>query len=396
MTNSENYIRVGTTLYKVVYQPCINGYVKKYIPWNYSTLKQDYGRGHLPHIATYDGFCVMPDHINYQSDINGFLNLYQPIEYEPQEGEFPNITKLVNHIFKEQYDYGMDYLQLLYLKPKQKLPILLLVSEERNTGKTTFLNFLKILYGDNVTYNTNENFRSQFNSDWAGKLLIVVGEVLLSRREDSERLKNLSTATTYKMEAKGKDRDEIDFFGKFVLCSNNESLPVIIESGETRYWVRKIKKLTQDDTAFIEKVKKEIPAFLYFLQHRSMATKEESRMWFKPTLLKTEALNRIIRNNRDRVESDANAMIIDIMDSVGVDSVSFCIDDLCMLLSSTHSKVEKHQVRKLIQDIWKLNPACNSLTYKTYIVNFSNQSKYEEIKRVGRFYTITRAQIDNL
>ena len=106
---------------------------------------------------------------------------------------YPHIQSLVRHIFGEQYELGMDYLQLLYLHPIQKLPILLLVSEERNTGKSTFLNFLKALFQNNVTFNTNEDFRSQFNSDWAGKLLIVVDEVLLSRREDSERLKNLST-----------------------------------------------------------------------------------------------------------------------------------------------------------------------------------------------------------
>lgn len=177
------------------------------------------------------------------------------------QGDFPNIKKLVSHIFGEQYELGMDYLQLLYLRPVQKLPILLLVSEERNTGKTTFLNFLKALFQDNVTFNTNEDFRSQFNSDWAGKLLIVVDEVLLSRREDSERLKNLSTTLSYKVEAKGKDRNEISFFAKFVLCSNNESLPVIIDEGETRYWVRKISSLQADDTNFLEKLKGEIPAF---------------------------------------------------------------------------------------------------------------------------------------
>lgn len=110
------------------------------------------------------------------------------------------------------------------MHPIQKLPILLLVSEERNTGKSTFLNFLKAMFRNNVTFNTNEDFRSQFNSDWAGKLIIVVDEVLLNRREDSERLKNLSTTLSYKVEAKGKDRDEIAFFAKFVLCSNNERL----------------------------------------------------------------------------------------------------------------------------------------------------------------------------
>jgi hypothetical protein len=176
----------------------------------------------------------------------------------------------------------MDYLQLLYLYPIQKLPILLLVSEERNTGKSTFLNFLKLLFQNNVTFNTNEDFRSQFNSDWAGKLLIVVDEVLLNRREDSERLKNLSTTLSYKVEAKGKDRDEIAFFAKFVLCSNNEYLPVIIDAGETRYWVRKIDRLQSDDTDFLQKLKAEIPAFLHFLQHRTLSTEKESRMWFAP------------------------------------------------------------------------------------------------------------------
>ena len=83
------------------------------------------------------------------------------------------MQSLVCHIFGEQYKLGRDYLHLLYLQPIQKLPNLLLVSEERNTGKSTFLNFLKLLFQNNVTFNTNEDFRSQFNSDWAGKLLIV-------------------------------------------------------------------------------------------------------------------------------------------------------------------------------------------------------------------------------
>ena len=117
--------------------------------------------------------------------VGKFLNLYEPISHQPQEGDFPCIRSLVEHIFGEQYELGMDYLQLLYLYPIQKLPILLLVSEERNTGKSTFLNFLKAVFQNNVTFNTNEDFRSQFNSDWAGKLLIMVDEVLLNRREDS-------------------------------------------------------------------------------------------------------------------------------------------------------------------------------------------------------------------
>ena len=52
-----------------------------------------------------------------------------------------------------------------------------------------------------------------------------------------------ASASVYKIEAKGKDLCEVQFFGKFIMCSNNEDTPVLIEPGETRYWVRKINPL---------------------------------------------------------------------------------------------------------------------------------------------------------
>ena len=390
----EEYMRVGTTLYKVVNQPCASGgYEKRRVIWNNSTLRQDYGKNYLATVPKYDGFCTVPDHLNYRKEIDGFLNLYEPIEHTPQIGDFPNIRSLVLHIFGEQYNLGLDYLQLLFLQPLQKLPILLLVSEERNTGKSTFLNFLKAVFGDNVTFNTNEDFRSQFNSDWAGKLLIVVDEVLLNRREDSERLKNLSTTFNYKVEAKGKDRTEIAFFAKFVLCSNNEYLPVIIDAGETRYWVRKINPLQNDDTNFLQKLKEEIPAFLFFLTQRELSTEKESRMWFNPKLTHTAALQKIIRSNRNRLEIEMAELFLDIMSNMNVESVSFCLNDLMTLLIYSQVKAEKHQVRKVVQEAWKLTSAPNSLSYTAYEIAPTRDCHYETKRKTGRFYTITKEQL---
>ena len=390
----EEYMRVGTTLYKVVNQPCANGgYEKKRVVWNNSTLRQDYGKNYLATVPKYDGFCTVPEHIGYRSVVGKFLNLYEPIDHRPQEGDLSHIQSLVRHIFGEQYELGMDYLQLLYLQPIQKLPILLLVSEERNTGKSTFLNFLKALFQNNVTFNTNEDFRSQFNSDWAGKLLIVVDEVLLNRREDSERLKNLSTTFTYKVEAKGKDRTEIAFFAKFVLCSNNEYLPILIDAGETRYWVRKIMPLQSDDTNFLQKLKAEIPAFLYFLTQRELSTTQESRMWFNPRLTHTAALQKIIRSNRNRLEIEMTELLLDIMSNMNVESVSFCLNDLVTLLLYSQVKVEKYQVRKVVQEVWKLTSAHNSLSYTAYEFAPHRECHYEPKRKTGRFYTVTKEQL---
>lgn len=395
LRNENPFVRVGTTLYKIVNQPRLSGgYVKKRIIWNNETLRQDYGKNYLANVPKYDGFCTVPDHVNYRQVIDNFLNLYEPIGHQPKEGDFSHIQALVYHIFGEQYELGMDYLQLLYLQPVQKLPILLLVSEERNTGKSTFLNFLKAMFRNNVTFNTNEDFRSQFNSDWAGKLIIVVDEVLLNRREDSERLKNLSTTLSYKVEAKGKDRDEIAFFAKFVLCSNNERLPVIIDPGETRYWVRKIHHLENDDTHFLQKLIEEIPAFLYFLQHRTLTTQNVSRMWFSPKQTETAALLKIIRCNKSKYEVEAAELIKEIMECMEIDSFSFCLNDLLILLNLSQVRIDKHWLRKIVTEDWKLTPAPNGLTYTTYLFACNKERRFEPIRRVGRYYTITRKQLD--
>lgn len=393
----ELYIRVGTIIYKVVQQPLADGTMTtRRIQWSFGTIRQDYGRDNIPPIAKYNGFCTVPSHTNYQKEIAGFYNLYEPIDHIPAEGDFSDIEKLLHHIFEEQYELGLDYMQLLYTQPTQKLPILLLVSEERNTGKTTFLNFLKAIFQDNATFNTNEDFRSQFNADWAGKLLIVVDEVLLSRREDSERLKNLSTAQTYKVEAKGKDRQEVNFFAKFVLCSNNELYPVIIDPGENRYWVRKIRPRESDDTNFLLKLREQIPAFLYYLQHRTLSTFKEGRMWFNPALIRTEALDRIIQCNRNHTELDMVELIRDIMETQHVDKLSFIPQDLIPLLTMNGVKVEQWQIRKVVKDVWRLTPAHNALTYLAYQCDYTKPGRVSSVGRVGRFYTVTKEFIESL
>ncbi len=394
----DRFVRIATTYYKTVMRPNAMGELSECrMPWSIEAIRQDYGKDFLANIPKYDGFCCVPAHIDYKPVVGTFLNRYSPISHIPMPGEWPTIEALVRHIFGSQYKLGLDYLQLLYTNPLQKLPILLLVSEERNTGKSTFLNFLKALFEANVTFNTNESFRSQFNSDWNGKLIIVVDEVLLNKREDSERLKNLSTTYRYKMEAKGQDREEVSFFAKFVLCSNNEYLPVVIDPGETRYWVRKIERLQHDDTAFLDKVRAEIPAFLHHLSARQLSTTEKSRMWFDPALTDTEALQRIIRANRNRVEIELAELLMDIMVTKNVDSVSFCMNDILNLFDYQRVKADRTALRKVIQECWKLSPAPNSLSYTTYQIGvFLNEPAYVESRKVGRFYTVTRQMLDNL
>jgi hypothetical protein len=222
--NSESpYLRVGTQYFKKVKKPLSSGdFNETLIPWSLTNIKTDLSNSQRDEIPKYDGFCVMPDNVNFRQVVGTFYNKYLPIGHSPIEGKFPTIKTFLEHIFREQIELGYDYFKILYEKPMQRLPVLCLVSSERSTGKSTFLELLKAIFGGNVTLNTNDDFRSNFNSEWAEKLIIGVDETFLDKKEDSEKIKNLSTTKFYKHEAKGQDRFEIEFFGKFVLCSNNE------------------------------------------------------------------------------------------------------------------------------------------------------------------------------
>ena len=189
----------------------------------------------------------------------------------------------------------------------------------------------------------------------------------------------------------------MSFFAKFVLCSNNEYLPVVIDPGETRYWVRKIPKLTTDDTTFLEKIRYEIPAFLHALTYRQLSTVEESRMWFDPGLIDTDALQKIIRANRNRVELELAELLLDIMASMNVDTVYFCFNDILNLFDYQRVKTDRTALRKVVQDCWKLRPAPNSLSYTTYQIGMSvSEPAYAETRKVGRFYTVTRQMLESL
>lgn len=390
----EKYIRIGTSLYKVVQRPLISGdYVEDKIVWSYETLRQDFGKNNLPEIEKYDGFCIIPDHVDYRQVHGTYLNQYEPISHILCKGEFPHIRSFLEHIFGEQLELGLDYLQLLYTRPIQMLPILLLVSNERNTGKTTFLRFLKMIFGKNATFNTNEDFRSQFNADWAHRLLVLVDELLLNKMEDTEKIKNLSTAGDYKIEAKGKDRREIEFFAKFVLCSNNEKNPIIIPKEEVRFWVRKINPVEKDNIQLREQMAVEIPHFLHFLLNRKLFTRNESRMWYSPAILETSALLKIKKYNTNKVEMEMASYCREVMERFGQDKVLCCPKDFLDELRDTGLRADTIQIRSILKDSWNVHSEKNG---DYTFLHIGSEGDLIPMKKKGRYFEINRATIDEI
>ena len=396
MTDSIPYLRVGTTYYKTIEKPTISGDKLQILTkWSRETIIHDHEKKYLSKIPKYDGFCCIPEHINYRKFIDGFYNLYNEIPFQPASGEIqkeniPFSINFMSHIFGEQLEFGLDYIKILLLYPTQILPILCLVSKERSTGKTTFIKWMKEVFGLNMTYIKGDSFGSQFNSDWASMLLVAIDEVFFDKKEITERLKYLSTTNKDKIEAKGKDREEAEFFAKFILCSNNEDNFIQIDENEILFWIRKINPIKQENTEFLKNLIAEIPAFLKFLKDRKFSTQKFTRMWFTPAQIRTKALQKLVFKNANKLELKIIELLYEFFESNEDQEIHVVPQDILSMVNRMFRPTywTRNDVRNVLKDSWKLEPQKNGLTYIRYDIDFSGN--FYQNNAVGRFFTIKK------
>ena len=389
--NPHNYVQIGCDVFFQAFQEDARGnLIPKLLRWRRGQLKMDLKPEDLCQISRFIDLGCYPEHLNYQRSVNGLYNTYEPLPWQPAPGEWPTIRNFLNHIFGDQIEFGLDYLQLLYIKPKQNLPIVLLVSAKRNTGKTTFLNLLHAIFGANMAFVTNDTIRSKFNAERASKLLVGCDETFLNRKEDSEHLKALSTAQHCYIEYKGRDRFKVANFVKIVLCTNNVNDPVYIDNLETRYWVIEVPELQEDNPDIMESMKKEIPAFMDFLLHRSLhVPAAKSRMWFSPEDLKTDALARIVRACRPTSELELAETLLDMMDQYGVDMLQYTTTDINKVLHALGKDIK--DAHRIVCKQWSIPQATNTLTY-VLRAPYLERPEYSK----GRYYTFHRAFLETV
>jgi len=391
------YIRVGTSYFKIIDKPLISGdKVKVMVRWNRETIISDHGKSFLSSVLKLDGFCCIPNHFGYEQIVHDFYNTYHELPNKPiienfsleeLEKMIPNSLQFMRHIFGDQIKLGLDYLKIIYEKPTQALPILCLVSKERSTGKSSFIKWLKAIFGMNMTYIKGDSFNSQFNSDWASMLLVAIDEVFFDKKEITERLKYLSTTDKDKIEAKGKDRQEIEFFAKFILCSNNEDNFIQIDEEEIRFWIRKIQTISAEDVFFLKKLNKEIPHFLKYLQIRDYFSQQKTRMWFKPEQIMTASLLKLV--NRNKGEIIVLELINECFEKMEEDELKLAPNDIFMLLRKQNSRlnISANEIRNILKR-WGFTPEDNTKSYCG--IELLSHGEYVKVDRRGRFYTIKK------
>ncbi len=302
--------RIGFDYYRLKMTPKIAGFngetvlEEELVPWQKGAFVDDHTNAKLSQIERFDGFVNVASHTDYRPVIDQHWNLYYDVKHNIAEGEFPHITKLLKHIFEEHYDNEMilDYLTILYRFPIRKLPVICLVSKKQNTGKSTFIYLLKLLFKQNMSIISNNDLTGDFNSHWTAKLVVASEETLLEKKDGYEKIKSLSTAKYITRNEKNKTAQDIDCMLHFVFCSNHENDFIKIDDEDSRLWIRKVRPKTEKIKGFDRKLEDEIGHFVHFIANREIKYQDTGeRLYFEPKDFRTDAFDNVAKHSEPSV-----------------------------------------------------------------------------------------------
>jgi len=347
---AQRYYRVGNDYYEIYQRPNKYGDLEEHSGVRLkSTIMDDHGKHFIKFIPKFKDFVNVPDHVNYQRVIHNCYNSYSPFTHKSEPGDCSHTLEFIKHIFEEQYEMGLDYMQLLYQQPTQKLPILCLVSKENKTGKTTFAKYIRLLFSNNATIIGNAEIENQFNAHLSSKLVIAIDESFIEKKLIVEKIKNMATADTMPMQKKGKDIVDIDFFAKIILLSNNVENFVTATEEDIRYWVRGIKKPEKEITNLLNKLLEEIPAFLDFLDKRTLSTKNETRAWFATDDILTDAFRRVVEAGKPSVVKTIEHEVKEMFLEFGIEEVMLTLKDIKDMFFKTNARIESEYISRSIE-----------------------------------------------
>lgn len=330
--------------------------------WKPEIIKLVHGKDALHKIEKFKGFTNIPSHIDYQQVLNEEWNLYMDVKHEKREGEFPTIQKLLKHLFQEHYDNEMilDYITILYKYPMQKLPVICLLSEQQGTGKSTFVFLLKLIFKQNMAIVSNADITNEFNAHWTSKLIAACEETIFDKKDAYEKIKAYTTQKSLMRNDKNKSQEEVPCMLHFVLCSNHENDFMKISKYDRRLWVRKIepfkKKEADADITFDDRLEKEIPAFVHFLENREVKYQERGELYFHQTDFQTKAFFNLVDNSEPNLVKELREAFAENFLKHGGTTMEMTAKDIIVHFGI---KAEKTYLDKIIKQWFKAERVTN-------------------------------------
>lgn len=185
-----------------------------------------------------------PNRVIWKSNGTVSLNTWKSPSYRGlglTEATYGPFEAFFNWVFprEEERTRILDWLAYCLQHEDQKPAwALLLYSKEKGTGKSTFCDLARNLFGaDNTaTQNNVDKLTSRFNNFALTHRLVISEE--LSLRPDSNQSNALKTYITDKViatERKGREAEQVPLVSCFLFTTNH--LPTFLEQGERRYYI---------------------------------------------------------------------------------------------------------------------------------------------------------------
>jgi hypothetical protein len=350
------YVRIGSDYYKKVWESSRWGGGAIHLkPWKKETIKDDNGKRYIHDIPKFDSFVMHPDNVDYQPVVDSNYNLYKPFPHEPKQGDFPVTKQLMNHVFGDQVELGYKYLQVLYLHPTQILPILILVSRERQTGKSTFLNYMSMMFGENYALITPEVLLSSFNGAYAKANIIAVDELMIDKQAGVEKIKSIGTAKQMFINDKYVNSYSIPFYGKLIMCSNKEYDFMRIDQEEIRFWMRKLKTIETINTSIEKDLFNEIPAMLHHLNTLPPVDFSKSRMVFTAEEIRNKELEKTKEQSRSNLYQEIIELVSEWFDRIEVEELRVTPSQIKQQWFQYNSNISAAYIRKVLKNEFEMD-----------------------------------------
>lgn len=302
-----------------------------------SEIERDYGKVFVGEILKVDGLTIEPSNteayrriieVEHMGMHSKLLNLYEPMSWKPAPGRIDNTLRYLKHIFGgrgtatqnadgsvsednykgDTFSIALDWVTLLITQPAQNIPVVLLVSKDQGTGKTTFGTLMNAIMGNNAISLKLADFMNNFNMIHAFKTLIVIDEALFNLEDKAGMtvLKNITTANNILATPKGIDSQLIPNNKKLIICNNDPNRPMKLDEDDTRYFVIKVPPIPKEelDPRLVSKMMEEIPALLDYLWKRKIFHENKTRMWFETDLIRTEQFWHIVAQTKAGYEKE--------------------------------------------------------------------------------------------
>lgn len=371
--DTEMFFFIGDKTCKLTVKPLF-GYITEVDITKFAVgeIKRRYGKHFVNQLPMYDGITVRPaTPDNYERVITieknnklfTHLNMFEPITHIIKQGEFPNTVEYLKHIFGgeatidndiigDTFTLGLDWLTILWQHPTRFLPVLLLLSEEQGTGKTTMIDWLQAIYETNLVNMRMEQFLANFNKLWAFKLLRCIdeGSLDLDKNNAKNTFKNITTGKNIPVEFKGIDTQTVPNYGKMIICSNDENNVMRMENDDTRFFPIKVPVLKQRKVDFLQRMIAEIPAWLYYLSNRKIAHPDEDRLWFKTDYIKTAQFYKIVEKTRPVHEQEIDFYVKNVFLTFYMTELRFTINFLLAEVNKKAKyKISERQLRDYLE-----------------------------------------------